>query len=164
VIKFTVEGIPTPQGSKTAIPGKNGGRPYVIDAGTSKSRKAHKAWRAAVTEAAVKWLEENPQPPLDEPCAIFMTLYFPRTADLYRTYHATTPDADKAARSVLDALTDAKLVVNDSRFCDVSVRKRYDRQQHAGADITVLPLGGQEAEHRELLKAQAKERRRQSLS
>ena len=117
MISFFVEGVPTPQGSKTAYVHKSTGRTIIIDGGSTKTQRAHKAWRKAVKEQAEGLLFN----PLDEPLGIRIEFFFEHGADRYRTRHATTPDLDKLVRSVLDGLTEGKLVINDSRFCELHV-------------------------------------------
>jgi Holliday junction resolvase RusA-like endonuclease len=159
VIRFEVFGVPAPQGSHTAVYSKKAQRAFVIPAG---DQKAHKAWRTAVKEAAEKWLEENPQPPLDEPLRIridfFLTL---PAADKYRTRHAVSPDIDKLCRTTFDSLTDANLIVDDSRFYQVTLTKLYSRPNEvSGARITIEPCGEAESTDRERLKRDASEMRK----
>lgn len=161
LIQFVVNGIATPQGSKTAIPGFNGGRPRVIDAGSHKAHKAHNLWRKSVKEAAEAWLVEHPQPPLDEPLSIKIAFILESpVSDPYRTRHAKKPDGDKLIRSIFDALTDSKLVVDDSRFWAIEVQKIYAHEgQGLGAVILIRRSGDAEREDRERLKQKAKEAR-----
>lgn len=163
-ISFSVAGLPTPQGSKSAWVNKKTGRAVIIDAGSKAHRLAHKEWRKRVKEAAEKILEHNPGPPLDEPLSITITFWFdPPESDKYRTRHGVDPDMDKLVRSVFDSLTDSKLVVDDSRFCTMHVRKRYrDDMDFIGAWIEITRLGKNEREDRERKKQQAKMLRKES--
>lgn len=166
-IELHVVGRPTPQGSKTAIPGKDGGRPFLIPAGSTSHKRAALHWRKAVKAEAELWLLQNGSPePLDEPLFVSITFLFERpSSDKYRTRHSTKPDVDKLVRSVLDSLTNSKIIRDDSRVSELSARKVYvyedigapwDRE---GAVIEIHRLGEQECNDRERLKAHAKENR-----
>jgi Holliday junction resolvase RusA-like endonuclease len=154
-LHISVEGVPVGQGSKTAIPGKDGRRPHVINAGTSASRKAHKVWRQAVHDACAFWLIQHPMEPLDEPVSVRLSFWMPVTADPYRTLHSTTPDPDKLARAVLDSLESSGVLKNDSRVWKLDVEKVYARGVPPGCSIEVVPMGWRENENRERLKKRA---------
>lgn len=110
---FFVEGLPRPQGSKTAIPRMKLARPRRLDAlgkpkrvpvldahgrpvvdlvegGTqsSKSRAAFKAWREAVREAAEEAWSSDPWrtiPPIAAPVALTLQFVMPRPKSHYRS-------------------------------------------------------------------------------
>lgn len=141
-VSFEVEGLPMPQGSHTAI--TRGGRPALIPAGTSTSRKAFAAWRQAVADAARDAAPDDA--PLDGPIKVSMTFRFPmpasRSAVVRRTgwaWKATKPDLDKLIRAVCDSLTSAQLIADDARVVLLIAEKvEIDGTWH-GAEITVAP-------------------------
>ena len=143
--QFHVAGLPTPQGSKSAVIIQ--GRPVVIDGGTAKARRAHKAWREGVHEAARSWiswhqLSEGPWTPIDEPVRVCLTFLMPRTTSKpHRVMHATKPDIDKLVRSVLDSLTTGGLLVDDSRVSIIEASKQYADENDVGCDVVVQTMG-----------------------
>lgn len=110
-----------PQGSKTTVRGR------VIQAGTPKSRAAHKLWREQVTWAATSVMLSRSAPPLD--VAAWMVVEFrfapPQRPKRGLWWKATRPDLDKLVRAVGDSLTDAGVVTEDSRFVLICAVKRY---------------------------------------
>jgi Holliday junction resolvase RusA-like endonuclease len=160
LIELEVIGTPASQGPKTAIAGKAGGRPFVIDGGSTTARKKLKSWRQAVSETASAYLRENPQGPLSEPLAITMSFRFDSPAsDRFRSRHSQKPDLDHLIRSTADALVSAGLLKDDNLIWKVSATKSYVRDETTGATILIFPHGKFEAEDRELLKREAKEKR-----
>jgi Holliday junction resolvase RusA-like endonuclease len=180
MIEFFVFGTPAPQGSKRAyvVPGPGvgssvrmeGGARWVrnpitrlVDGGSATEQAATKGWRKAVRETAEKWIAGRPGwEPLDEPLRIQLRFSFdPPASDPYRTRHAVKPDKDKLVRAVFDALADAGIVVNDSRFFWVEVSAFFARPDDAvGVGVRIIPCGDLEAAEREALKAEAREARR----
>ncbi len=145
-LTINVVGVPVPQGSKVA----NRHAPGVRDSNAKKL----KPWRADVagtahdTAAAAGWAA------LDEPALVDIIFYMPRLKGHYGTgrnagvlkataptYVQAKPDADKLARAILDALTDAAVLRDDSRVARLVVEKRY-ADGPTGARITVTPLAG----------------------
>ena len=133
---FFVPGIPIAQGSKRHV-----GRGVLVE-----SSKRLKPWRVDVTELAHY---HHQGPPLER-ATVELWFVFPRPKSHYRTgrhshelrpdapdRHTVKPDADKLARAVLDALTDANVIRDDSRVTDLIVAKRYG--DLPGAHITVTP-------------------------
>ena len=157
---LTVHGIPASQGNKTAYPrqGKDGRLHVAMVEGKGPGRERFRSWRQAVTTAARDSLAEDPRPALDEPVRIDIEFRFALPAgDHYRSRHSQTPDSDKLARLVLDSLVDGGILVNDSRVCELHVRKLYGPEP--GATIRIEPQGHLERADRERLKANAKARR-----
>jgi Holliday junction resolvase RusA-like endonuclease len=115
-IDFMLLGVPVPQGSHRC---RNGN--VVPDNGP-----ALKAWRRAVAHHAQQAMPEG----WDRagPFGVALSFWFPRplshhiNGDRARvrptapTWHTQTPDVDKLARAVLDALTAAR-VWKDDRYC-----------------------------------------------
>lgn len=142
-IAFEVEGIPMPQGSHTAI--SRGGKPALIPAGTTGSRKAFAAWRAAVADVAAGAVDE----PLDGPLKVSITFRFPmpqsRSAVVRRTgwaWRSTKPDLDKLCRAVCDSLTSSGLIADDARIVQLHAEKVEIANTWHGAEITVAPCTG----------------------
>ena len=146
-VSFEVQGIPMPQGSHTAI--NRGGRPALIPAGTSNSRKAHAAWRQAVHSAAADAITSDIDGPLDGPLEVWITFRFPmpasRSAVVRETGWAwkhTKPDLDKLARSTCDSLTTGGLIADDARIVRLHVEKVEIADSWHGAEITVKHCTG----------------------
>jgi Holliday junction resolvase RusA-like endonuclease len=135
-VSFRVLGVPAPQGSKTVF----NGRP--VEGTSAVGRAKHRTWRADVAWAArAAW---GSRPPIDEPCvvAVRFVLPRPRAARKADTWQAKKPDADKLARSLLDSLTEAGVLVDDARVSVLSVQKRLaDREDPwTGATISISTL------------------------
>lgn len=115
-LSFQVNGIPAPQGSKRHV-----GRGILIE-----SSKKVKPWREDVRASALAAMTDDWQP-IDSPVEVWVTFYLPAPKTLpKRVYYPTKrPDADKLARSTLDALTSAGVYLDDSKVTDLHVLKRY---------------------------------------
>lgn len=126
-VAFTVEGVPAPQGSKSAT--VRGGKAVMFE-----DNKKTEPWRADVTAAAVEAMDGAL--PFDAPVEVIVTFSFvlPRTVK-NRPYPSVRPDVDKLARAVLDGLTAGGVFTDDARVVDLHARKRYAAV--AGAEITV---------------------------
>lgn len=112
---FVVYGVPEPQGSKTAIPNKrNPNRPFLVEGGDNAARERRKSWRSEVIAAAK---QDFAGPPFDGPLKVEIKFVFPRPASARKAQHykVSKPDVDKLARAVMDALTLARVIVDDSR-------------------------------------------------
>lgn len=154
MIEFIVLGVPVPQGSKTAFMNKNTGKAIVTEGGTTEARTRHKSWRYAVSEAARGYLRAHPMPPLDEPVAVSILFSFPPTkSSPYRVRHASPPDIDKLARSVLDSLQESGMLSNDSRVWSLHAEKQFAVKGPIGARIRIVPKGSTEARDATHLKA-----------
>jgi Holliday junction resolvase RusA-like endonuclease len=137
--EFFVRGLPIPQGSKNAY--VRGNRAVLVEV---NHRKLHK-WREAVAaEAAVVC---DPGFPNDGPAAVYLDFRFPRPASHYGTganagklkasapaEKMTTPDIDKLARAVLDALT-GTFFDDDKRVTMLHCRKTFST--HPGVNIII---------------------------
>ena len=155
MIELHAFGVPSPQGSKTGY--VVNGRAVLVEGRAAPARATHKAWRESVRIAAVNYLATNPRPQLDEPLKVHIDFRFAPTTDRYRTRHASKPDVDKLARTVLDSLTDSGLIRNDSQVWDLHVTKLYCRGgESPGAIIRITPDGEREAVERQALKDEAR--------
>jgi Holliday junction resolvase RusA-like endonuclease len=140
-IRFSVVGVPAPQGSKTRF-GK-----VMVD-GTSKTgRAALSAWRGAVATAAREYVRDHPMSPLTGPVRMRVEFRFaPVASSPHRFHHATTPDSDKLLRSTGDALVAGGLLVDDRYLCHVEMLKRYAAQGEAvGCNLVIESLMEEEA-------------------
>lgn len=157
-IAFTVVGIPVPQGSKRAFKTKSGAV-VMTEGATADAAKRHKSWRAEVTDAA---RAVAPPEPFAGPVSVTLRFRFlPVASDPYRTYHVSSPDIDKLARSILDALKVARIVVDDSRVAELTASKWYCAVGDApGVDVLVQDLAGMEAMQRRWKKEAAAEGRK----
>lgn len=162
VIQFKVEGLPCPQGSKSAFPTPRTGKAKIVDGTSKEGRRKHKQWRATVKKAAEGYLEINPMEPLDEPVRVVLLFTMPVVAsDKLRYRHHKKPDSDKLARSVLDSLVDAHMLFDDSRVYDLRSIKLCD-VDHEGIGVTIKieAHGKLEEDTRRHLKMDAADARR----
>jgi crossover junction endodeoxyribonuclease RusA len=151
VLEFSVRGVPVPQGSMQAF--RQGDRAVLVHSGGAKLRN----WRAAVSEAAemVKGTMR-----LEGPVRVEILFRMPDVAsDRFRTRHATRPDVDKLARSILDSLTSSGVIRDDSQVCELHAKKIYARGGWTGCRVVVTDLAIDEAETRDMLKKDAKRSR-----
>lgn len=135
MISFFVNGIPVPQGSKKAWLNKNTGRVMMVE----DQRDRHADWRYHVTAVAQQARADHGLiEPLVGPVSVVLTFYFARLLGHYGTggnaqvlkadapdYPAKPPDIDKLMRAILDALTDARVWLDDSQVVSATVRKRW---------------------------------------
>jgi crossover junction endodeoxyribonuclease RusA len=123
-----VVGVPAPQGSKRHV-----GRGILIE-----SSKHIKPWREAVKWAALEAMcAMRATFPLEGPIALEILFSLPRGRTVKRALPCAKPDADKLARSTLDALVDAGVMADDAQITDLIVRKRYAGSEPPGAAIRV---------------------------
>lgn len=132
VIRFRATGEPVPQGSKKLLlpPGK---QPVMVeDAGVR-----HASWRREVTAAATEArLKAGIREPLTGAMSVLLTFCFFRRQYDYGTgrniqivkagaapYPIKPPDIDKLTRAVFDAITDARIWVDDSQVVAATLRK-----------------------------------------
>lgn len=115
LLHWFVEGIPVPQGSKTAT--VINGRAVMFEA-----NKKHKPWRDHV-RATIGTLEQ----PSTNPVRVELTFYFNRPKSVKREFMSVKPDIDKLARSVLDSIT-GTVIKDDSQVVILNLRKEYTEQ------------------------------------
>lgn len=138
-----VDGLPAPQGSKTAYALKKGGQ-YTGATAMKESSKKVKPWRAAVVTAA------RGGATIPGPVAVSITFYLPRPKGHFGTGRnagklkpaapalpGVKPDVDKLVRSTLDGLTTAGVYEDDARVTDLVVAKRYADGRGQGATVEV---------------------------
>lgn len=122
-VSFRVDGVPVAQGSK--IIAKGGGRTWLRDANGA----ALKQWRLKVAQAADVGVT------FDCPVSVHVVFHMPRPMRPKFERPAVKPDVDKLSRSVLDALTDGGLLVDDSRVVRLVAEKFYS--ETPGVDVIV---------------------------
>ncbi len=121
ILEFDVVGLPSPQGSKRAFV-RNGRANLVEVAGV-----ALKDWRTTVTARAVEAARDVDWYVLEGPVAVEVLFRLPRPKSRpLDVWHAVRPDVDKLARAVLDAVSSARLWVDDCQVADLRAWKRYE--------------------------------------
>ena len=128
-VSLSVTGDPASQGSHAIMQGR------IVQVNSKK----HKAWRNAITQAALATLPADWEP-IDEPCELIVNFYLPKPASATRSLPTVSPDLDKLIRAVGDSLTDSGVVVDDSRIVRISARKLYAIGIEPGATIEVKTL------------------------
>lgn len=138
--RFTVHGIPVPQGSKNAI--HRGGRTMIVERG----RAALGPWRAQVAAEAARLLER----PATGALRVRLVFVLVRPKSHYRTgrhagelrdsaprYVSTRPDVDKLSRAVLDALTGVAFA-DDGQVAELEARKVFG--ERAGVTVELKAI------------------------
>ena len=124
-LAFQVFGDPVPQGSKRAFVVKRVvGRQVkpqavVVD----DNRVSLKTWRSAIVDAARA--ELNGEAPELGPVRITLMFFLRQPKRPKASVPITKPDVDKLARAVLDGMTDAGVIRDDSQVTTLTARKRY---------------------------------------
>jgi crossover junction endodeoxyribonuclease RusA len=126
--KFSVEGLPAPQGSK-----KHVGNGRMVEAS-----KYLPAWRKAVEEECKSLFEE----PMDGALEVELWFYLPKPSSISREFPTVMPDVDKLVRGCLDGMTKGGAIVDDSRVVDLHAYKRYSFDGWTGVEVVVQHLEG----------------------
>lgn len=104
-------------------------------------------WREAVVAEAQRLGYSDVR--IDEPCLVRVTFYLHRPAGHTGVrglrpsaplHPAKVPDLDKLIRSTLDGLTQASVLVDDSRVVVIDARKTYADDTGPGALIHITQL------------------------
>jgi Holliday junction resolvase RusA-like endonuclease len=129
-LTIDVSGEPASQGSHSVINGR------IVQVNSSK----HKKWRNAVGFAALDLIGDD-WTPIDEPVELTVIFYLPRPKSvLTRSFPAVMPDLDKLVRAVGDSLTNAGIIIDDSRIITITAHKLYADDRGPGAVIRVNTL------------------------
>jgi Holliday junction resolvase RusA-like endonuclease len=137
-ITFTVSGVPKGQPRPRAFAFR--GKARVFDPGTAEE------WKSRIAEAARPHL---PCDPLAGPIALELVFTFPRPKKHYLsaglrpgapTWFCSKPDADNAAKAVMDALTVLGFWRDDAQVVSLTVRKTFGSTVEAGARMTLATL------------------------
>jgi crossover junction endodeoxyribonuclease RusA len=134
---FFVHGIPVAKGSGRAFYNPKAGRAYVVQDNAARQ----KPFASMISYTA----QEQNVRPIDGPVFVGMLFQFPRPKSHYRGksrilrddapgYHINTPDVDKCARLVLDALTGIAWQ-DDKQAQIIEARKIYSNEP--GVWITI---------------------------
>lgn len=133
MIKFTVAGKPTPQGSKRGFVTKYGKVAMVEQAGV-----ALKDWRNTITATATQQrIKQNWEAFTDGPVGVVLVFGMKKPLKPKYSTPAVRPDIDKLTRAVLDALTDSHIWKDDSQVIDLKVEKTYGEP---GVEITIWKI------------------------
>ena len=116
-LAFVVFGDPIAQGSKRAFVVKQ--RAVVVD----DNRATLQSWRSEITSAARA--ELNGDAPDLGPIRVTMMFFLRQPKRPKASVPITKPDVDKLARAVLDGMTDAGVIRDDSQVTTLTARKRY---------------------------------------
>lgn len=131
-LTFYAPGTPAPKGSLRHV-----GHGRLVE-----QVKGSTPWKHAVTTAAAAARDQHAWDTLTGPVDVTIQLHVPRPKTVRRPYPITrsSGDVDKHARNVLDAITDAHLIGDDSQVIHLHVTKTYATEPHrVGAVITVRP-------------------------
>lgn len=130
--RFSVPGIPRPQGSKRIIRGR-----------LVEVSKYVRKWRREVSAVASTVYDT----PTDQPLLVELTFTFERPKSHLTSkgilksglseYHVKRPDVDKLIRAILDSLTGIAYV-DDSQVVSVAARKQYGNGN--GVDVVTVIL------------------------
>ena len=140
-ISFFAPGHPKGQPRPKAF--SRGGHARVYDPGTAEG------WKSCVAASAK---DHIPPHPLAIPIYLRLDFQFPRPKGHYGTgkkalvlkdsaplYHVSKPDADNAAKAVMDAMTQLGFWKDDAYVADLRVCKTYG-DFHPGCQITIQEL------------------------
>jgi Holliday junction resolvase RusA-like endonuclease len=142
VIVFEVLGTPAPKGSARAFYKAGMKRAVIVKDNSERQR----GWEGAVREAALAAIGERVEPVyVQRPVSVTLEFRLTRPAGHWGTKGlkpsapaapASKPDADKLARTTLDALTGLAFD-DDARIVCLVVTKVYAAAGREGARITV---------------------------
>ena len=118
-LAFQVFGDPVPQGSKRAVIHRSTGRAVVFDDNSGGLR----SWRSQIVDAARA--ELNGEAPDLGPVRVTLMFFLRQPKRPKAPVPITKPDVDKLARAVLDGMTDAGVIRDDSQVTTLTARKRY---------------------------------------
>jgi Holliday junction resolvase RusA-like endonuclease len=118
MLQITIPYAAKPQGSKKAF--LVNGRPVLVEA--SKGLKERRAEFIAYIHGN---LGDWSTPDQDEPVRVFIEFQFERPKSSKRRYMTTTPDIDKAARFILDVLTQSGVIHDDKQITELALYKTY---------------------------------------
>ena len=130
-MKFSVHGIPRPQGSKRGF--YRNGRVVLVEAS-----KQLPEWRGAVITAAKDAIDESGWVTVEGACLVEVVFFMPKPKSVKRVFPIVAPDLDKLLRGIFDALTVAKVFADDAVVVRVVSEKRY--ADVPGCVVTVTEL------------------------
>lgn len=130
VAEFEVDGIPVPQGSKSAWVSQAGPRPRAIM--HDDNAKALKPWRALVQAAAAA---VRPTAPIEGPVLLVAEFRFVRPKTVRRDRPSVKPDLSKLLRAIEDSITNAGVWKDDAQVVTARVEKVY--AERAGVRVRI---------------------------
>lgn len=131
-LTFWVDGIPTPQGSKTRTP-------Y----GFREANWRLPAWRKAVQEAAALALADRAGFAPHVPVVLSAEFVFVRGKTVKRIWMTTKPDLSKLVRAIEDSMTRAGVWADDAQVVRFGrLEKRYADDDRPGVRVTARRLDG----------------------
>lgn len=126
ISKFSVEGLPAPQGSKRHV-----GNGRMIEAS-----KYLPAWRKAIETECQSLFDE----PMDGALEVELWFYLPKPSSVSRVYPSVMPDLDKLCRAVGDGLTNGGAISDDARIVDLHAFKRYSVDGWTGVVVQIAQI------------------------
>ena len=144
-LHFTVYGVAVPKGNMRAIQMKGMKFPVVTD-----SNKSVKSWSQLVAQAAstaIQQLPDHERAVMRGAVRLSIAFYMPRPKKFTRPQYAdepclTTPDWDKLARAVGDALSEV-VYADDKQIVEAMIGKFYCRVDDVPhIDVKVEPTTG----------------------
>lgn len=142
MIAFTVQGIPSPQGSVRAF--VVNGRAVVTQGGSAERRRNLSDWRGDVQRTAKH--ASNGRMFLG-PVRVGLIFWLPRPASApkARRYPDKRPDLDKLVRAVLDALT-GSVWRDDAQVVQIDAGKDYAAAgEPPGVRVVIAEVDGAQA-------------------
>lgn len=135
-LQFRAEGTPVPVGSFIPMKRKDGSL-YVL----RQNSAGAKAWKRAVLAAAInaKNLQKWPKQNTNANYTVSLSFLLPKPKTVKRSAPTVKPDIDKLCRGTLDALTQAGVIDDDARVCQLIACKTYAMDgEQPGAIITII--------------------------
>lgn len=131
-LTFWVDGIPTPQGSKTRT-----------QYGFREANPRLPAWRKTVRASALVALAERDGFAAHVPVVLSAEFFFVRGRTVKRIWMTTKPDLSKLVRAIEDSMTSAGVWADDSQVVRFArVDKRYSDDDRPGVRVTARRLDG----------------------
>lgn len=129
-LRFDVDGIPKPKGSL-----KHVGHGRLVE------QVDNKAWKRAVTISAATFRDMDGWETATGPISVRLIFTIPRVASARKRPWPITRssgDVDKLSRLVLDALTDAQIMGDDSQVVQLIAGKQYGDTPGATIIVQVI--------------------------
>ena len=128
-----VPGTPKPQGSKSAF--RRGNKIVLVEAS-----KTLPEWRNTLEWHFIRWRAENAATTVLRPLTVSLTFWLPRAKTNSRPFPTQKPDLDKLVRAVLDSLTKAEIIKDDSYCVELAAKKLFDDHHPAGVEVEITPF------------------------
>ena len=125
-LEFFVEGKPISKARPRTV--RNGGKTWTYTPKTTVDWESTIAYAARQQMAAISMEDDTEITlPFEGRVIVSLTFYFdkPKSYPKKVRHHLKKPDLDNLAKSVLDALENARFVKNDNIVTDLMLSKRY---------------------------------------